>query len=92
MLGTHQAVRTTSFFKSFSGGTVMRLKQLAERRVSAGASGGSLRPLSQREVQQVAGGIYFVDMPLPGMPGFPGHGPYPGYPGDPFPGPGSELL
>lgn len=64
----------------------MRLKQLAERRVAASASGDSLRPLSRKEVQQVAGGLYFYDMPLPG---FPDHGPYPGYP---YPGPGSELL
>ena len=50
----------------------MRLKQLAQRRVAASPSGGSLRPLSQKEVQQVAGGLYFTDMPLPGMPGLPG--------------------
>ena len=65
----------------------MRLKQLAERRVAASAPGGSLRPLSQKEVRQVAGGIYFTDMPLPG---FPGHGPYPG---DPlYPGRETQLL
>ncbi len=64
----------------------MRLKQLAERRVAASVQGGSLRPLSRKEVQQVAGGLYFYDTPLPG---FPDHGPYPGYP---YPGPGSELL
>jgi hypothetical protein len=67
----------------------MRLKQLAERRVAAGAPGESLRPLSQKEVQQVAGAIYFNDTPgFPGT-GLPGHGPYPGYPS---PGPGSQLL
>jgi hypothetical protein len=89
MLGTQHGVQENPFFNHFREIPVMRLKQLAERRVSADTSGGSLRPLSQKEVQQVAGGLYFGDMPfpmpgMPGMPGFPGHGPYPG--------PGSQLL
>jgi hypothetical protein len=82
MLVAQHGVRKNSFFNYFREVPVMRLKQLAECRVSADASGGSLRPLSQKEVQQVAGGIYFTEMP--GLPGLPGHGPYPG--------PGSQLL
>jgi hypothetical protein len=45
----------------------MRIRELVQRRVNAGASGESLRPLSAQEVRQVAGGYYFglFDGPLP---------------------------
>ncbi len=70
----------------------MRLKQLAERRVAASVSGDSLRSLSQKEVQQVAGGLYFTDLPMPGMPGLPGFPPKgPGFPGWPSPLDGQLL-
>ena len=67
----------------------MHLKQLVQLRVSAGASGESLRALSAKEVQQVAGGLYFglFDGPLPQpvIPGMPGTDPFghPLYPGGP---------
>jgi hypothetical protein len=63
----------------------MRLKQLMQRRVSTVAPGESLRALSRKEVQQVAGGLYFglFDGPLP-SPSIPGgpyhHGPIPDVP------------
>jgi hypothetical protein len=64
----------------------MRIKELVQRRVSAGASSESLRALSPKEVQQIAGGLYFglFDGPLPQpigpMPGGDptGHTPFPG--------------
>jgi len=53
----------------------MRIKQLVQHRVSTGASGESLRPLSRQEIQQVAGGYYidlFDEPPQLGEPGGPG--------------------
>jgi len=55
----------------------VRIRELMQRRVDAGASGESLRPLSGQEVRQVAGGMYFglFDGPLP-QPVMPGGDPH----------------
>ena len=57
----------------------MSLKKLAQRRVSAGTPGESLRQLSPQEVKQVAGAVDYGEIP---------HWPYPSpRPPNPYPDP-----